>query len=173
MEVLEAVQTSLRDGGTPSTSGLSSPRPSRSTGRGELGASLRRPRRPRSFRAPGRVNLIGDHTDYNDGLVLPVAIDLECVVHAMPRADDVVEVDWLDGDAGSDRYVDALRGGAGRAGPGRTSGWTLEVSSDDPRRLRALVVGRAWRWRLRSRCATSRASNSSRRSSRLACRRAE
>jgi galactokinase len=34
----------------------------------------------RSFRAPGRVNLIGDHTDYNDGFVLPIAIDLQCVV---------------------------------------------------------------------------------------------
>jgi galactokinase len=38
----------------------------------------------RVFRAPGRVNLIGDHTDYNDGFVLPLAIDLECVVRALP-----------------------------------------------------------------------------------------
>jgi galactokinase len=47
------------------------------------------------------VNLIGDHTDYNDGFVLPVAIDLGCVVHAEPRADQVVRVqsDIHEGDA--------------------------------------------------------------------------
>jgi len=41
----------------------------------------------RAFRAPGRVNLIGDHTDYNDGFVLPLAIDRECVVRADPTTD--------------------------------------------------------------------------------------
>ena len=37
-------------------------------------------------RAPGRVNLIGDHTDYNDGWCLPLAIDRECVVAGSARA---------------------------------------------------------------------------------------
>ncbi len=40
-------------------------------------------RRPRfGAVAPGRVNLIGDHTDYNDGFVLPIAIDRSVVVVA-------------------------------------------------------------------------------------------
>ncbi len=39
------------------------------------------------WRAPGRVNLIGDHTDYCEGFVLPIAIDRECVVAASPRSD--------------------------------------------------------------------------------------
>jgi len=43
-------------------------------------------------RAPGRVNLIGEHTDYNDGFVLPCAIDYETVVALQRRDDDKVVV---------------------------------------------------------------------------------
>lgn len=46
--------------------------------------------------APGRVNLIGEHTDYNDGFVMPVAIDRQVVIAASPRDDDRVELHSLD-----------------------------------------------------------------------------
>jgi galactokinase len=54
----------------------------------------------RWFRAPGRVNLVGDHTDYNDGFVLPVAIDRACVVAAKEAA--TVRVRSLDAEGSVD-----------------------------------------------------------------------
>ncbi len=47
-------------------------------------------------RAPGRVNLIGEHTDYNDGFVLPMAIDHAVWMALTPRADSTVRIHSLD-----------------------------------------------------------------------------
>lgn len=44
------------------------------------------------FQAPGRVNLIGEHTDYNDGFVLPCAIDYQAMIAATPRDDKKIVV---------------------------------------------------------------------------------
>jgi len=56
-------------------------------------------------RAPGRVNLIGEHTDYNDGFVLPAAIDRETWVAAGPRSDGQVDALALDENRAEDRFA--------------------------------------------------------------------
>ena len=49
-------------------------------------------RPPRIYRAPGRVNLIGEHTDYNDGFALPMALDRSTWIAAAPRGDRTLVV---------------------------------------------------------------------------------
>ncbi|EJU9539070.1 galactokinase [Vibrio alginolyticus] len=48
------------------------------------------------IQAPGRVNLIGEHTDYNDGFVLPCAINYQTIVAAAKREDTLVRVVSVD-----------------------------------------------------------------------------
>jgi galactokinase len=71
---------------------------------------------PRLFRAPGRVNLIGEHTDYNDGFVLPMAIDRETVVAISPRRDRILRIWSLNLD-------DSQELNLGKLGPGRRGSW--------------------------------------------------
>jgi galactokinase len=67
--------------------------------------------------APGRVNLIGEHTDYNAGLVLPFAIGQRTVVAAGRREDDIVAVT-------STLYPGQVRLRLAEIAPGAVSGWS-------------------------------------------------
>jgi len=58
-----------------------------------------------TVQAPGRVNLIGEHTDYNDGFVLPCAIDFGTLVAASARSDRLVRVLALDQGAALDEFA--------------------------------------------------------------------
>jgi len=71
---------------------------------------------PRLFSAPGRVNLVGDHTDYNDGFVLPIAIERRTLVAAAQRADRSVHVQ-------STRFPTKRQFDLDRPGPRRQNGW--------------------------------------------------
>jgi len=101
--------------------------------------------RPKVFRAPGRVNLIGEHTDYNDGYVMPIAIGLCTWVAAGRRDDRILQVHSvhfgetielsLDGLAGSPRrhWSDYIRGVAAVLGDGRKlSGANLVIYGQLP-----------------------------------------
>jgi len=69
---------------------------------------------PRLAAAPGRVNLIGEHTDYNDGFVLPMAIARHAVVAFRPRADGVLRAHSVAFDETKEAELGALQAPGGR-----------------------------------------------------------
>src|SRR3954466_3275557 len=72
-------------------------------------------------RAPGRVNLIGEHTDYNRGLVLPVALPHATYAAMARRDDDTVRIASTEQD---EPWTGALDG----LGPGDVDGWAAYVA---------------------------------------------
>ena len=99
------------------------------------------PRRIRVARAPGRVNLIGEHTDYNLGLVLPAAIDLEIRIAFVPAADRRVELvsDTTDERASFDLDAIGPRAG-GMTGYVAGTAWALAEAGVPTRGFRGVLA---------------------------------
>ena len=96
-------------------------------------------------RAPGRVNLIGEHTDYNDGFVMPMAINRAMWIALRPRNDKTVKIYSIDFDvwesfdlsrlekaSGFQEYLKGMAWALQEAGH-ELSGWEGVMTGDVPR----------------------------------------
>ncbi len=98
---------------------------------------------PRLGRAPGRVNLIGEHTDYNDGFVLPMAIDRALWLAVRSRSDRQVVLHSLNFTETVTFSLDDIRPGAERSWNDYVRGvaWALEEQGYQLRGMEGVVAG--------------------------------
>jgi galactokinase len=93
-------------------------------------------------RAPGRVNLIGEHTDYNDGFVLPLAIDRAVWIALRPREDRRVLVYSIDYHESGEFSLDALaRAGSGWIEYLKGTAWSLQEAGHRLTGWEGVLVG--------------------------------
>ena len=93
-------------------------------------------------RAPGRVNLIGEHTDYNDGFVLPLAIDRAAWIALRPRNDCRVSVHSIDYKEAREFDLDALKHEkAGWIEYLKGVGWCLQDAGMNLRGFEGVLAG--------------------------------
>jgi galactokinase len=77
--------------------------------------------------APGRVNLIGEHTDYNDGFVLPMAIDRAIWIALQPRQDNQVQLHSLNYPTPAELSLDDISHGEGWSDYIQGMTWALQA----------------------------------------------
>ena len=96
-----------------------------------------------SSRAPGRVNLIGGHVDYSEGLVLPAAVEMEIHVAFAPRDDGTVRIYSSDFDETAEFEIGSLMPGSIEGWAAYPAGvaWAMTEAGFELRGLDAAVAG--------------------------------
>jgi galactokinase len=91
--------------------------------------------------APGRVNLLGEHTDYNEGFVLPMALHFGAWIALRPRRDDRVVLRSLDFDDEQEFRLGALERGQGWIEYVKGTAWALQQAGSTLRGWDGVVTG--------------------------------
>ena len=92
-------------------------------------------------RAPGRVNLIGEHTDYNDGFVLPMAMDRAIWIALSPRSDRSVLLYSKDFSPEANLFLDRIEPANGWGNYVRGTAWALQKAGIDLCGWNGVVAG--------------------------------